>query len=226
MGRTVGAASNAGTSANASPVRERRYLLIHGDESTAREVLTAHMAHEGGAGFGVAYLIDNPTRTITFRGGKLDPNRMFSNTGAEANLKKLNPEWTARQVDDGVKYLNNNRNQLVNRLIPPKGGLILAMHNNSRGYDIQTEIPISDAHALNDPADPGDFGLVVNPEDFAVVKDGPYNMVLQANPKGPDDGSLSRLAVKLGIRYVNLEAKLGNTEKQRAMLNWIEQRLA
>lgn len=184
------------------------------------------MAHEGGAGFGVAYLIDNPTRTITFRGGKLDPNRMFSNTGAEANLKKLNPEWTARQVDDGVKYLNNNRNQLVNRLIPPKGGLILAMHNNSRGYDIQTEIPISDAHALNDPADPGDFGLVVNPEDFAVVKDGPYNMVLQANPKGPDDGSLSRLAVKLGIRYVNLEAKLGNTEKQRAMLNWIEQRLA
>jgi len=183
------------------------------------------MSHDEGSGYGVAYLIDNPTRTIAFRGGKLDPNRMFSGAGAEANLKKLNPTWTAQQIAGGVKYLNNNRNQLVNRLIPPKGGLIVAMHNNSRGYDIHTEIPISDAHALNDPSNPGDFGLVVNPEDFALVKDGPYNMVLQANPRGPDDGSLSRLAVKLGIRYVNLEAKLGNTDKQRAMLNWIEQRL-
>lgn len=184
------------------------------------------MAQDTGAGFGVAYLIDNPTRTIAFRGGKLDPNRMFSSLGAAANLRKLNPGWTTKQIDDGVKYLNTNRNQLVNRLIPPKGGLIIAVHNNSRGYDIQSEIPISDAHALNDPSNPGDFGLLVNPDDYAAVKDGPYNMVLQANPRGDDDGSLSRLAVKLGIRYINLEAKLGNIEKQRAMLAWIEQRLS
>lgn len=184
------------------------------------------MAVDGGSGFGIAYVIQNPTRTIAFRGGELDPNRMFSHVGAEANLRKLNPAWSEKQIAQGVRYLDDHRNQLVNRLIPPKGGLVIAMHNNSRGYDIQAEIPISDAHVLNDPSNPNDFGLVVNPEDFALVKDGPYNMVLQANPRGPDDGSLSRLAVKLGIRYVNLEAKLGNLEKQRAMLNWVEQRLS
>jgi hypothetical protein len=203
----------------------RRYLLIHGDESTARLVLDEHM-QPGGGGRGVAYLIDNPARNIPFRGGRLDPNRMFSDEGAERNLNLLNPGWHTSQVLNGVTYLGSKRHELVNRLIPPAGGLILALHNNQRGYNVRTEAPISDAVALQDPEHPEDFALVTDPADFASLRNGKFNVVLQARPKGAEDGSLSRLAVRLGVRYVNLEAGLGNTEKQRSMLRWVEESLA
>lgn len=52
-------------------------------------MLTRHiLAHEG-----IAYLIENHTRDVAIEGGKLDPNRMFSRVGAEANLKRLNRDW-------------------------------------------------------------------------------------------------------------------------------------
>ena len=37
-----------------------------------------------------------------------------------------------------------------------------------------------------------------------------------------DDGSLSRLCATRGVRYVNIEAALGNAEAQQRMLDWIE----
>jgi hypothetical protein len=179
----------------------------------------------GGRGKGAAYLVENSKRYVEFHGGRLDPNRMFSNEGAEYNLQKLNPNWTTTQVLNGVTYLGNHRHELVNRLIPPSGGLILATHNNQRGYNVLAEVPISDDVALNDPDHPEDFGLIVDPADFARARKGPYNMVLQANPKGREDGSLSRLASRMGIRYVNLEAGIGNVAKQTAMVNWLEETL-
>jgi len=66
----------------------RRFLVIHGNEETAREVATAHMrAHPG-----IAYVIEGNTRNVPVNGGTIDPNRMFSRVGAEANLKRLNPQ--------------------------------------------------------------------------------------------------------------------------------------
>lgn len=206
-------------------IDNRRYLHIHGDESTARDVLTAHMGASGG-GRGIAYIVENATRVVNFRGGRLDPNRMFSNEGAERNLQALNPNWRTSQVANGVTYLGRHRHELINRLVPPPGGLLIALHNNQRGYSIRTEIPISDGVALNDPDHPNDFALATDPADFAILKTGKFNVVLQARPKGAEDGSLSRLAVSLGIRYVNLEAAIGNLDKQAAMLRWVEESLS
>jgi hypothetical protein len=45
--------------------------------------------------------------------------------------------------------------------------------------------------------------------------------VLQNKPQGVEDGSLSRTAVRLGIRYVNIEAALGHAAEQKAMLDWV-----
>jgi hypothetical protein len=197
--------------------------LIHGDEATARHVLSEHMQ---AGGSGVAYLVTNLTRNVPINGGRLDPNRMFSNEGAEANLRRLNPRWHDGQVSSAVTFLGEHRHELVNRLLPPPGGLLIALHNNQRGYTIKDEIEISDEVALNDPDHPEDFGLCVDPADFAKLRTGRYNFVLQARPKGREDGSLSRLASRLGIRYLNLEARLGNVEKQRSLLNWVEEVLS
>jgi hypothetical protein len=52
---------------------KRRYLRIHGNEETARQVLERHMrTHEG-----VAYVMDSHTRLMTVESLKLDPNPSF-----------------------------------------------------------------------------------------------------------------------------------------------------
>ncbi|MEO8370399.1 MAG: hypothetical protein ABI806_14540 [Candidatus Solibacter sp.] len=197
---------------------KRRYLRVHGNEETARLVLERLMnTHEG-----IAYIIENPVREVMAEGLKLDPNRMFSRVGAEANLRTLNPAATAEQVSRTLAVLDRGREKLVRALIPPAGGLTVALHNNSSRYSVSDEVPISDETSLRDPRHLHEFFLCTDAHDFAVLKTSPYNVVLQAEGPKDDDGSLSRLAAKRGFRYVNLEVTLGQTEKQREMLNWLD----
>jgi hypothetical protein len=199
----------------------RRYLLIHGNEETARDVLTRHMrAHDG-----IAYLIENHTRDVAVEGGKLDPNRMFSRVGAEANLKQLNRGWPPERVQAALALLDRGREKLLRALTPPPGGLTIALHNNSSGYSVSSEEPISDARSIREPGNPHAFFLCTDPEDFRKLSASPYNVVLQQHPATTDDGSLSRLAAIRGFRYVNLEVALGQPTRQKEMLDWVEWRL-
>jgi hypothetical protein len=43
----------------------------------------------------------------------------------------------------------------------------------------------------------------------------------QKKPEG-DDRSLSRLAARRGVCYVNLEVRHGNADRQLEMLRWLE----
>jgi len=197
---------------------KRRYLRIHGNEETARLVLERHMAtHEG-----IAYIIENEVREVVVEGLKLDPNRMFSRAGAEANLKTLNEGAEPLQVQRALKKLDSGREDLVRALAPPKGGLTVALHNNGSGYSVTDEIPISDDKSLREPLRPHEFFLCTDARDFDPLKTSPYNVVLQNSAPNDDDGSLSRLAAKRGFRYVNLEVSHGQTERQLEMLRWLE----
>jgi hypothetical protein len=196
----------------------RRYLRIHGNEETARQVLERHMeTHEG-----TAYVIESRTRQVSVESLKLDPNRMFSRVGAEANLKLLNPDGATPQVESALRVLDRGREKLVRALTPPKGGLTVALHNNGPGYSVSNEAPISDQTSLREPGNPHAFFLCTDPLDFEVLKTSPYNVVLQQHGPAQDDGSLSRLAAARGFRYVNLEVAAGQAERQREMLNWLE----
>lgn len=198
----------------------RRYLLIHGNEETARRVLTEHMRQATGT----AWLVVNRTRVVLFQHGNLDPNRMFSREGAERNLRTLNPAWTPGQLAKALDYLDRHRRQLLDAVRPEDGNLLIATHNNQE-YSVQDEVPISNRVALNDAAHPHEFCLATDPRDFDLLSKGPYNVVLQNHPQGDDDGSLSRYAALHNWRYVNLEVALGNYEKQREMLAWIDRSL-
>jgi len=205
----------------------RRYLLIHGNEETARAVLTRHMeTHEG-----IAYLVQNHTRNVPVNSAQMnsvqiDPNRMFSRAGAEASLKRLNPGLAADGLQAALDLLDRGRERLVRALLPPQGGLLVALHNNSEGYSVQDEAPISDATSLREPGNPHAFFLCTGPGDFAKLQTSPYNVVLQQHAPKDDDGSLSRLAAARGVRYVNLEVGLGQTDRQQEMLRWLEWNLA
>jgi hypothetical protein len=103
--------------------------------------------------------------------------------------------------------------------------MTIALHNNSSGYSVASEAPISDQVSLREPANPHAFFLCTDPRDFEVLKTSPYNVVLQQHGPKQDDGSLSRLAAARGFRYVNLEVAAGQTDRQWEMLNWLERSL-
>lgn len=199
----------------------RRYLHVHGNEETARRTLRALMTRVDG----VALLVRGSERNVPILGGRLDPNRMFSRVGAEANLKRLNPGWSADQLTRALDLLDRGRGKLLAALLPPPGGRLVAVHNNSSGYSVKDEAPISDRVSLREPANPHAFFLCTDPADFERLAASPYNVVLQQHGPKDDDGSLSRLAAKRGVRYVNLEVAQGDAERQRTMLDWMEQRL-
>lgn len=110
-------------------------------------------------------------------------------------------------------------------LVPPPGDLLVALHNNGKGYSVQNEVPLSNEVSLADPGHPHDIFLAKHPEDYHRLAAGPYNAVLQQNAAGPDDGSLSRLMAARSGRYVNLEVELGKAARQREMLQWLERML-
>jgi len=199
----------------------RRYLHIHGDETTARAVLEAHLRARGGT----AFFILSGERTVPCLDGRLDPNRMFSREGAARNLRHLNPGWRAEQLEQALALLDRGREPFLRALLPPRGGLLVALHNNSRGYSIRDEIAASGRVSLPRHDQPYDFFLCTDPGDFAHLADSPYNAVLQQDPLGEEDGSLSRLAARRRVRYVNLECALGNHALQAAMLAWADRHL-
>ena len=190
------------------------WLVIHGNETTAREVLREHLRENGGR----AWLAAGRERNVRVGGALIDPNRMFSRTGAEASLKRLNPGLGEASIQATLDRLDRERPKLIRALLPPAGGLIFALHNNSGGYSVRDEVPISDEVSLGDPAHPHEFFLATDPEDFARLSLGPVNAVFQRHKPATDDGSLSRLAARLGVRYVNLEVGLGKADVQRELL--------
>lgn len=199
----------------------RRYLRIHGDETTAAEALREHLKTARGTGF----LVTNPKRNILIAGGLLDPNRMFSREGAERSYRRLNPKWTEAELTPALAWLDRERPRLLRAILPPKGGLLFAVHNNARGYSMEEEIPISQQTSLPRRDAPHEFFLTTDPADYALLAKGPYNVLLQNEPKGSDDGSLSRLCGRLGVRYVNLEVGIGNLAEQKEMMAWLERTL-
>jgi hypothetical protein len=197
---------------------KRRYLLIHGNEETARSVLVHHMErHEG-----IAYVVQGHTRNVMVQGLLLDPNRMFSRVGAEASLRRLNQTEDDARVRLALDELDRGREHLLRALTPPRGGLTFALHNNSESYSVESEIPISDRTSISEPRNPHAFFLCTDPNDFEVLRTSPYNVVLQHSAPPTDDGSLSRQAAKRGFRYVNLEVALGQKDRQKEMVDWVE----
>ena len=199
----------------------RSYLLIHGDESTARGVLLKHMQTSPGK----ACLVAGSERRVKLQGLWIDPNRLFSRAGADINLKKLNERVSGSRIKTALDWLDHRRPALINALLPPPGGLLVALHNNSKGYSLEEELPISDRSSLPARQQPHEFMLVTSEADFAILAKSPHNVLLQKNAPPDDDGSLSRLCAARGVRYVNIEAGIGKAEQQTAMLDWIEQNL-
>ncbi len=195
----------------------RRFLRIHGNEETAHEALVRVLESQNGEGWSVT----SKTRMVEVAGGKIDPNRMWSRVGAEKSLRANNAGWGAAELKKALDWLDGERPKALEAMLPPKGGLMIALHNNGPGYSVETEQPISQAVSLPRAGEPHEFFLATVRSDYEILAAGPYNAVLQSEAGGDDDGSLSRLCAARGVRYVNLEVAHGKVETQVEMVRWL-----
>jgi hypothetical protein len=194
--------------------------MIHGDEGTARDVLTAYLKDHAGIG----YAVTGRTRNIEIDGLMIDPNRLWSRVGAEQNLKAQNPGGADEaKVQAVLRFLDHHREAALRHFTPPPGSRLFALHNN-RDYSVNDELSASDKTSIPQPDLPRNFFLCTDLADFDRLKQSPYNVVLQTKPD-PDDGSLSRLAARRGFRYINLECAIGDYQGQMDRLLWLEQHL-
>jgi len=200
---------------------DRRYIWLHGDEQTARMALESHMKKNQGK----AFLVEGILRESEFYGGIIDPNRIFSSLGAKANIQKYNPRWTKKEKEDRLLTINQDRKIFFKNIFPKNGELLIALHNNYKGYNINKELGRSDANSIKKDQNPRDFFICTNRSDFEILSQSPFNVVLQEKSPKKDDGSLSWAALINDIRYINIETRLGWLSQQKKMLNYIEKNL-
>ena len=200
---------------------DRRYIWLHGDEQTARMALESHMKKNQGK----AFLVEGILRESEFYGGIIDPNRIFSSLGAKANIQKYNPRWTKKEKEDRLLTINQDRKIFFKNIFPKNGELLIALHNNYKGYNINKELGRSDAKSIKKDQNPRDFFICTNRSDFEILSQSPFNVVLQEKSPKKDDGSLSWAALINDIRYINIETRLGWLSQQKRMLNYIEKNL-
>jgi len=200
---------------------DRRYIWLHGDEQTARMALENHMKKNQGK----AFLVEGILRESEFYGGIIDPNRIFSSLGAKANIQKYNPRWTRKEKEERLLTIDKDRKIFFKKIFPKNGELLIALHNNYKGYNINKELGRSDAKSIKNDQNPRDFFICTNRSDFEILSQSPFNVVLQEESPKKDDGSLSWAAIRNDIRYINIETRLGWLSQQKKMLNYIEKNL-
>lgn len=182
---------------------------------------------------------------------ELDPNRMFTKRGAQNSIKKLNPGISDEDLDKAVARAV----RLGAFVLAQMGGvrdnqLIVAIHNNTNGYDndgsggigtvsmkrYQKRLEGGARYILelnHSDGDEDDFFFITHRGDFALMKQAGFNIVLQhpqvAHIPEEDDGSLSVLAEIKGGRYINVEAQRkhddgtgrDHLEEQKKMLDLV-----
>ena len=162
---------------------------------------------------------------------QVDPNRIFTDRGIIASIKKnnasLDPQSdTFTAACERAKQLSQFILAALGR--ESKSSTWVAMHNNTNGYDDDGKNGIGNvsiiryqqklsagAQYLIDVAvgeqDEDDLFFVTSRDDFEAMKINGWNAVLQnpnvANDAEEDDGSLSVYAAMKGLRYINVEAE-------------------
>lgn len=174
---------------------------------------------------GTAFLIRNDERVVRIDGLRLDPNRIFSVKGLEKTLWKYHPEVPPKKRADILGKVNGGRERFLKKVSPPDGGLLVALHNNSRGFSIDSMLGDAVYSSVKSDQNRHDFFLCTDEGDYEILEKSPFNVILLKNGSEEYDGSLSSLMAKEGRRFVNVEVRLGWLSQQKKMLNYLERNL-
>ena len=197
------------------------YLNLHDDEDTSVDAALALVRTHGGVVFELQH---GGSRNLTFRlndsSYTVDPNRIFTDSGIDLTLNRHGS--TNTQAHEAVRSFSDSLLSLVGFR---EMAVVVTIHNNSEGgysalsYDENGDLS-SDARSVHlvPDEDPDDFFFVTTDALYDTLRARDANVVLQDNLLAQDDGSLSVLAGRDGIPYVNVEAQHDHVDVQRGML--------
>jgi hypothetical protein len=192
------------------------FVNLHDDENTSVEAARLAIDSLGGT---LIQLEHTGERNIEFLLEKtqfvVDPNRIFTDVGASASLRRL-----GSYSDQALNAIRTFAERMVDSLSVE---VIYTLHNNGEeGYSAKSYLNEYKTDAeevfLNPTRDEDDFYFVTDRVFFEKLKAKGYNVVLQNNETVTDDGSLSVLAGWRGIPYINIEAQHGHLQEQLDML--------
>jgi hypothetical protein len=201
------------------------YYNMHDDENTAVEAMEKILLDHGGK------FVELQFKGKRWIGGWMnakrhfwfDPNRIYTDLGIYKTLRAYQSYNSYSRKE--VKKLG----QFITKELLKDAKMIVALHNNQRGYNILKYLKDSifeeDAamYYINKEHSPHDFFYIVDTAlyDFVVSKG--YNAVLQNPESVADDGSLSVYCANQGIPYVNVEAKKGHLKQQIEMIELLQE---
>lgn len=197
---------------------------LHENESTSVKAALHLIRRRGGQ---VLALHHSGEREIKFllagRAFSFDPNRIFTDSGAAATVS---PEGADRS--QAITVVRDFAREIVSTYSLDSSSVIVTLHNNTdQEYSAESYLPggryALDARKVfvNRRRDPDDFFFVTDESFFTRLSQNGFNVVLQNNRFATDDGSLSVLAARHGVPYVNVEAQHGHLKAQESMLRAI-----
>jgi len=197
---------------------------MHDDEDTAVDASLKVIRQNGGR---LVELSHSGERLVSFNLGnetfRFDPNRIFTSEGLKATLERYG-RYTRPAFDQVASFAS----ALLEDYRLMEGELIITAHNNgASSYSASSYLPgaqyENDAGKvyIEEGSDPDDFFFVTVESAFEDLKGAGFNVVLQDNRTVSDDGSLSVLAGRRGIPYINCEAEHGHLEEQVDMLEFL-----
>ncbi|HZQ48483.1 MAG TPA: hypothetical protein VFC07_15815 [Verrucomicrobiae bacterium] len=203
-------------------------LNVHDDEDTSVEAGRKNIEHHGGR---VIELVHTGERLITFRlDGQtyvFDPNRMFSDAGITATLRRYSKYSEAAHA--AIKSLAT---LYLDRFALDREPLIIALHNiYDAVFSVESFAPPGNlscdvaATHINPRHSKFDFFYVTEKRFYDYLKNRNFNVVLQDNERVTEDGSLSVYFARKGIPYINVEAQIEHLANQIEMLEVVREML-
>ncbi|MCU0375437.1 MAG: hypothetical protein MUF24_09025 [Chitinophagaceae bacterium] len=205
-----------------NPIQGIYFVHVHEDEATSVEAALAVLKARDFGCFVTLQHGNGRNIKFTLNGTvyQFDPNRMFTQAGRMATLKKFGQ--VSQAAAENIRLLA----EYFTRTYIDSSRLVVALHNNTNdgGLTIKSYAKGGDYAAeaaevyINPSEDPDDFVYTTTRQAFEFFKAMQLNVLLQQNEGVTDDGSLSVYAAQKGIDYINIEAEHGRTAQQIKML--------
>jgi hypothetical protein len=213
------------------------YLGIHDDENTAVAATLGTLRRRGGRLVEVRHTGE---RNFTFELEQttyaFDPNRIFTDAGAEAALRDQGA-FSEAALEATRAFAERLLEVVGFEQLREEGRLIVTVHNNKPGFQPAESYSAKsygrggeherEAERMRPKREtaPDDFFFVTEPRHYRLLQGGPFHVVLQDNTAMTDDGSLSVHAARKGLPYINVEAQHGHLREQIDMLAYLNERL-
>jgi hypothetical protein len=200
------------------------FFNMHENERTSVEAGLRSIRRKGGQVLTLRHAGERLIRfTLDGNSYTFDPNRIFTERGVVETLSRH-----GALTDDARQVVHCFARNLLADYGLDTSRVIVALHNNTaNGYSVLSYLPggeyEEDAEEVfvSPRKMPDDFFFVTDRRFFEELRRAGFNVVLQDNHRVVDDGSLSVLAARRGVPYINVEARHGHLREQRRMLKQV-----